>query len=189
MRGESGDVFDVDGRVFTRKKIGNTIYIQANYYVKTDLEMRSAKQATNIWNQRQDYYVSSSGEKFKIVYSLSVTNSLKHKPINRYAIVGISSLNVAGNTLNQQDISVRADYAEENPQTGKISSTGAHEIGHTLGMHHVESGIMSETQDDNRKNEVEQKNIEEMLASTAGIDIKLTFFERIQDFFFRLFDK
>lgn len=51
---------------------------------------------------------------------------------------------------------------------GRPSTTGAHEIGHTLGMKHSKSGIMSESQDINRSEVVTQKNITEMLESERG---------------------
>ena len=52
------------------------------------------------------------------------------------------------------------------------STTGAHEIGHTLGMTHTDTGIMSESQNEYRTDEVQQENLRQMLQSESGeIDI------------------
>lgn len=150
--------------------------------------MQSAKQAVRIWNERKDTYTSPDGQLYSIVYSLHPTINQKDRPLNVYRIAGEQTMDVAGTTLGYSQITVREDYAVTNPMTKNVSSTGAHEIGHTLGMSHEEKGIMSITQDDDRTNEVSQDNIAKMISSNVGIDIKLNLFEKIQDFFSKLFN-
>ncbi len=65
-------------------------------------------------------------------------------------------------------MSVRTSYAIDKPDTKEESTTGAHEIGHTLGIEHKETGIMSEAQDENRTTDVSQENINEMIKSNRG---------------------
>lgn len=84
-------------------------------------------------------------------------------------------------------IKVREAYSLTNPQTQKVSSTGAHEIGNTLGMKHDDIGIMSKTQDEDRTNELTQQNLSEMLSSPAGFPVELNFLEKVKDTFLRLF--
>ncbi|MCM1176395.1 MAG: hypothetical protein NC335_01425 [Bacteroides sp.] len=57
-----------------------------------------------------------------------------------------------------------------------LSTTGPHEIGHTLGMEHKETGIMSQRQDEMRTYDVPQENIDEMVKSSYGIDDWLSCF-------------
>ena len=67
---------------------------------------------------------------------------------------------------------VKEAYSLFLPNTDKISTTGAHEIGHTLGMTHTDTGIMSESQNEYRTDEVQQENLRQMLQSESGeIDI------------------
>ena len=64
------------------------------------------------------------------------------------------------------------------------STTGAHEIGHTLGMLEGE-GIMHQVQDDNRTMTVSQESIGQMLNSKAGITDKPSLEQRIRAIFVR----
>ena len=182
--GDPVNTVDLDGRVFRKKTIGYTIHISASYRVSNIDEKRSAEQATEIWNRRKDSYVDPSGKKYTIVYSLRVTDTYHaSKEDNTYAIAPPNELssNEAGKTKYQKEIYIDEDYLFTNPETKQVSSTGAHEIGHTLGMGHDERGIMSRSQRENRTNELTQKNIEDMLTSTAGITEQLSFIERVWD--------
>ena len=87
---------------------------------------------------------------------------------NRYLVTNDLDPNNVGETTDDKRIKVRRSYSIINPYTNEPSSTGAHEIGHTLGMEHKEKGIMSITQDENRSNFVPQENIDEMINSKSG---------------------
>ena len=180
-------LIDSKGTTFRRKKVGGTIYISADYYVTTPTEKRSAEIATGIWNDREDKYIDSEGKVFRVIYSLTISVNKRDKPLNNYIIVSKKTSDHAGLTLSKKDILIREDYSEINPKTQQISSTGAHEIGHTLGMIHEKRGIMSLTQDEDRMNEVSNNNLYNMMTSDVGIDVKLNFIEKIQDFIYNLF--
>ncbi len=72
---------------------------------------------------------------------------------------------------------IKSDHAFTNLQ-GEPSTTAAHEIGHTLGMHHTSEGIMSETQNESRSGEVTQENIKDMIEGSESTSVSL-FFESL----------
>ena len=130
--GDPVNLVDPEGKVFRKKTIGNTTYISATYWVSTHKEKQSAEQAVQIWNNRKDVYRDSEGNKHRIVYNLSVSYG-HSKNGNTYSIVPKNSLSTAGETTGYYNlIKVREDYYLTNPQTQKVSSTGAHEIGHSF---------------------------------------------------------
>ena len=70
---------------------------------------------------------------------------------------------------NTGNIYVRNDCSFYTPNSTNPSTTGAHEIGHMLGMSHKDEGIMTEKLNDpKRNNDVLQSNINEMMQSSFG---------------------
>ena len=95
--------------------------------------------------------------------------------INTYEVISekidepVSSYIVSGRTRNKKQVVVEKDYSLSLPNTNRISTTGAHEIGHVLGMLHSKRGIMSKSQDNNRTYQVTDDNIQEMMTADQNI--------------------
>lgn len=173
---------DIFGQDFKRTYKKNTIIISATYNVnennKEDIE--SAEQAISFWNNRRgDTYTTEDGNVYSIVYRLRTnkTSKIGNFHSNKYELVdkidntdkSVDYL-VTGRMNDDSNIIIRKDYSLTVPKSKKKSTTGAHEIGHTLGMHHSEKGIMSECQDSNRTDEVLEENIRDMMQSERGYD-------------------
>lgn len=184
--GNPVNLTDPDGMDFIRKIRKNTIYISARYYTDSKSEM-SAKQAIKFWNKRLgDTYTNESGKIYKIRYILTVANvgadMSKKDPKEKYIDNNVYNVNdelvkkstSAGQTNNRKHIFVRKSYSMTKPGTKKESTTGAHEIGHTLGMTDKETGIMSKAQDGNRTSDVTQEDIKEMMESANGENDKFS---------------
>ena len=91
------------------------------------------------------------------------------KQTNTYELVdSFDKKDRAGATENKKKIQVLKSYAIYRNGSSIQSTTGAHEIGHILGMHDSEYGIMSESQDENRTDDVTKENIKQMLSSDSG---------------------
>ena len=162
---------DPDGRRFYKSIRGNNIIISATYYTKDASSTKSALQAVSFWNDRKsDTFISKNGERYLITYKLSVIEGGRpNSNSNTYAVNDNEvPSNATGVTEDKTRIVVRKAYSINFPGSDNPSTTGAHEIGHTLGMSHVTKGIMSKSQDNNRTNEVPQENIQQMMASEKG---------------------
>ncbi len=171
---------DPDGDDFFRKIRKNTISIYAMYYTNSASEV-SAKQAVAFWNKRsEDTYTNESGKTYTIKYILTVANTgvdlekpkdekdYKDKNVYNVSEKLVKKETSAGETTDRKHIAVRKSYSITKPGTNKKSTTGAHEIGHTLGMTDKDTGIMSRSQDGNRTSDVTQEDINEMMQSGNG---------------------
>ena len=163
---------DPDGMDFRKTVRGSSIVIKTTYYTNVN-SLKSANQAAKFWNQRQDKYISKSGKQFTVNYELKIqkTDNLSafKEGVNTYEVVdAFESEGRAGATRDGRNVEVLDEYSINRPGSDAESTTGAHEIGHTLGMEHSEQGIMSRQQDESRTHEVTQDNIRQMLESERG---------------------
>jgi hypothetical protein len=138
-----------------------TVTVIANYYV-TEQDAESAKDAVSFWNTQSGKYTYTLGKgDDAIVYNVefdlnvievditeeygdffSLAAMVASDPFgagNIFSVVNDSELRgKAGNTATGNYIRVGESYTS--------TSTGAHEIGHTLGIRHSFRGIMSPAQ-------------------------------------------
>ena len=177
--GNPVNLVDRDGRRIRITRHFNKITISANYYATDRASYNAAKQGVAFWNRRtDDLYIDESGHKYKIQYRLTVTeansidDSKQHDntfEINDYQVDILTTKEASGVTADKQRIFIKKAYATTKPGTTLSSSTAAHEIGHTLGMEHEETGIMSEYQNEKRSGYVSQENINRMIDSDKYI--------------------
>ena len=180
---------DPDGMDFRKVVRMNTITIKAHYYVKRD-SYESAANARDFWNKRQDTYLSPSGKQFDVKYKITIQSvdniDVFKKNSNTYEVVdSFESKSRAGVAADKRNIQVLESYSLTLPNSQIQSTTGAHEIGHTLGMSDGGQGIMSGSQDESRTNDVTQDNLQQMLESAAGKDDMLS---KLFNYIFKVYD-
>ena len=142
--------------------------VSAKYYVRSR-DVESAQKAVDFWNNQsgQFAYETKDGQ-FKVLFDLKleVTSDLEfqtsfeadHSPnANAYIVSTIADDNTAGGSSGRE-ITVSPKH--------QFGNTGSHEVGHTLGMEHSESGIMTPGQDSpGRRPEVTPKNISQCISN------------------------
>ena len=144
----------------------------------------------DFWNKRQDTYLSPSGKQFDVKYKITIQSvdniDVFKKNSNTYEVVdSFESKNRAGVAADKRNIQVLESYSLTLPNSQIQSTTGAHEIGHTLGMSDGGQGIMSDSQDESRTNDVTQDNLQQMLESAAGKDDMLS---KLFNYIFKVYD-
>lgn len=160
---------DPDGRDYTVNvdDESGTISIAAKYYVNQQ-SAPSAQQAADFWNNQSDKFAYLTKDRqYTIQFDLQVetvespTQALLQDnsgDANAYALYAPSNSNTSGFTANGNQIVVSPIY-----QSGE---TGAHEIGHSLGMEHSIYGIMTEAQDSpGRRPEATVQNIGQCISN------------------------
>ena len=168
-----------------------TITVYATYYTNIE-SIKSLTQAIKFYNSRTNDKYTYSGQEYSIIYNLSyvkVSNSTLNKEVkdlltspyqNIYKIVDKIDNNtgklgvISGRAVGHKVIEIYEKYKDN-------STTGAHEIGHTLhlvptGMH-SKTGLMTPYNDASRTAELTQENINNMIESA-----KLDFWERVKNF-------
>lgn len=158
----------------------NTVTIKATYYAVAG-DVASAQQAANTWNGQSgtNSFVVGKGENavsYTVNYDISVVEVAVDSKLGESG-----SLNqaLAGNTSGEGNIyKVVADSKLDANTNGttqggnyiqvkdsqKSSTTGAHEVGHTLGLVHDNKGLMTPaSSDSNRSSSANKSGVSDMI--------------------------
>lgn len=198
--GDPVNIVDEDGREFKRKWGKNTVTVSANINANYN-SVKSARQAAQYWNNRKTDSYIKDGRRYSVKYKISITkidrklndsNTYEVKPKGSVIdsksgkqLTGKTTKNVDANISKITHIEVDEAWSETQPSTGMISSTGAHEIGHSLGIeNHTDGTLMSESQDEYRTLDINQEQVNNIIESPYGVD---DIFTRIMFFFNNLF--
>jgi len=162
-----------------------TVTVNATYYA-TSSSLKSANQSAKTLNQQSGNYTYTVGKgddlttykvnfEVKVVEvkidpnlgemgSLNTTLSADNSGQgNVYIVVPDSKLdaNTNGATINGNYIQVK--YSQQN------ANTGAHEMGHSLGLDHDTKGLMTPSSTDpNRSSNVNKRNVNDMISYPLG---------------------
>ena len=170
---------DPDGKDYKLVEDDKTITITATYYTDNN-SYDSAKKAIDFWNNQSNkatycgknirfdltvidiselkifHNGSPRSDNSKLLYILHTDNSgsanvyqINDKKVEY--LEKTNNENYAGVTSVNKIIYLEEDYSQ--------TTTGAHEIGHTLFLNHKETGIMSTTQDSNRNSSISEDEI------------------------------
>ena len=185
-------LIDPDGNACKISVFCGTITIRATYYVSKK-DYSSALKAIGFWNSQKDLkYVSKEGKTYSVRFRLDVrksydlSNDATNDEVgNSYRVVATIGKNkngdiVTGRVKDNKNIEVANNY--------KFSTTGAHEVGHTLMNNgnqddeHTMDGIMTEASNDpNRSESVSQETVNNIV-ETNGFDQKnKSLWQRILD--------
>jgi RHS repeat-associated protein len=155
------------------------ITVTATYYAATQ-DLKSAEKAAEDWNNQSDqfFYKTRNGNKFKVNFDITVsevktdanlsftekrdavlasTNADRSGNANAYIVVPEDRMddNLNGRTVNGKYISVK--------ESRSATETGAHEMGHSLGLVHGGSGLMNPSSSERQNDNVRTDDIKDMV--------------------------
>jgi hypothetical protein len=158
-----------------------TITISATYYASTS-DISSAQQSVDFWNNQSGKYTYTIGKNdASVSYTVNFDLSASEVVIDPDAGSELNQLNAAvganstgeGNVYNvvaDSELSSNTNGATSGgnyvrvKDSRKTTDTGAHEVGHTLGMGHFNKGVMTSSSSSiNRSNNITKKNVSESI--------------------------
>lgn len=166
---------DPDGKDYDVYYDGKSFIISATYYTD-EFSAESANNAVAFWNGLNGKYTMDG---LPVNFALNVTViSSEEIPVgvktDRF-INGKANVTVSGNTYILSDISDANINGET--KSGRVVTvnknkatplTGAHEIGHTLGMQHSDAGLMTAASSDpQRSSKVSKGEIKSMIKNAV----------------------
>ena len=179
---------DPDGR--DRKLIYNhsnkTITVKATYYHNIN-STRGARAGVNVFNNiKGATYTDSNGTTWAVNFNLStrrsrdpVGDAYKDPQGNSFEVKNevidpVNGKKVAGFAADQKYTEVDRDYVD--------ALTPAHEMGHTLGMDHAETGVMTTPSNHpNRDESITQENINQMIEQGKGpVEHRMSFWDMLK---------
>ena len=167
---------DVTGnkyKVVTKK---NTKTIKATLYTNTR-SYNSAKKAANFWNNKKGFkYTSKKGKEYDVKFDIIVVKTnkegedLRNEANSENSGNSYEITNDLGKTKKKPGRKAVGTTDERTRSHIKVlperedADTGAHEVGHILGLDHSEEGIMTETSNDpHRSDEVSQDEVDQII--------------------------
>ena len=178
---------DPEGKDWTRKFRRNTVIVSMKLY-SDRTSYPSAKQAADFWNKRKGDTYTRNGKEYQVRYEILVQEvdaPKRFEQSNFYTVTTDELVNpqgqpLAGKTeIDHDNVFVRESYSISNPNSDKSeqSTTGAHELGHLMGIEgHKDGTIMSESQNEKRSANLIQRQIIQLIESPKGHTDLLSYF-------------
>ncbi len=173
---------DPDGRDYNVvvNQEDNTVTVQATYYACTQ-DFASAKQAVSYWNNQSNNFTYETKEgNYKVQILLTVVevetnNSMSAGQIRGEVNKAFSNDKSGGANVYSVIPDAKLDANKNGTTSGgnfvqvkdsrKATDTGAHEVGHTLGLTHVSNGLMTPSSTDpNRNGTLDNSGLKDMFS-------------------------
>ena len=166
---------DRDGRDYDVFYDGSSITISATYFTD-ELSAESARNAIGLWNNLNGHFTMDNlpvifDFNVSVVSSADIPDGVKVQSFikgkvnasvsgNSYIITDIKDSNINGQTNSGRLVTV--DEGRATPLTG------AHELGHSVGLQHSNRGLMtSASSDPNRSNKVSKNEVKSIIRNAV----------------------
>jgi hypothetical protein len=177
------NAIDPDGKdyIMTIDQENGKVTIIATYYTSTQ-DLASAQQAVDYWNNQSGNFTYETKEgNYTVDFSLSVVEVTTDASMSSREVTGAlngaisQDVSGAGNVyqvvdnsalgLNVNGTTVGGNYVKVK-DVQKSADTGTHEVGHSLGLVHSTSGIMTPSSTDpNRSTNLRTNDVREMITN------------------------